>query len=77
VLLVSASDKLDNARAIVADLQEHGPSVWDRFNAPRDRQLWYYGQLVKIFEDHLKEKSNLVNDLKHAVAEMSRLGGGQ
>jgi hypothetical protein len=75
VLLVSASDKLDNARAIVTDLKQHGPSVWDRFNAPRDKQLWLYGELVKVFEKHLKGKSGLVNELKEAVAEMSRLGG--
>jgi GTP pyrophosphokinase len=77
VLLVSASDKLDNARAIVADLKTHGPSVWDRFNAPRDKQLWYYGELVRVFEKHLKDKSGLLKELKEAVAEMSRLGGGQ
>ena len=31
-LLVSAADKLDNARAIVADLRKDGPSTLDRFN---------------------------------------------
>ena len=40
MLLVSASDKLDNARAIAADLKKYGAKVWDRFNAPRERQLW-------------------------------------
>ena len=42
VVLVSASDKLHNARAIVTDLHRDGASVWDRFNAPRDDTLWYY-----------------------------------
>jgi GTP pyrophosphokinase len=72
VLLVSASDKLDNARAIVSDLKKHGAKVWDRFNAPRDRQLWYYGELLKIYKAHLKGKEVLVNELGQAVAEMSR-----
>ena len=31
-LLVSAADKLDNARAIVTDLRKDGPSTLDRFN---------------------------------------------
>ena len=31
VLLVSGADKLHNARAIVIDLQEIGPAVFDRF----------------------------------------------
>lgn len=47
VLLVSASDKLDNARAIVSDLRKDGLKVWDRFNAPRERQLWYYHELER------------------------------
>jgi GTP pyrophosphokinase len=72
VLLVSASDKLDNARAIVSDLKKDGLKVWDRFNAPRDRQLWYYGELLKIYKARLKDKEVLVNELERAVAEMSR-----
>lgn len=39
VLLVSASDKLHNARAIVADLRRHGAALWDRFTAPREASL--------------------------------------
>jgi (p)ppGpp synthase/HD superfamily hydrolase len=72
VLLVSAADKLDNARAIVSDLQKDGAKVWDRFNAPRDRQLWYYGELVRIFTENLSGKRTRVNELEQAVAEMRR-----
>jgi (p)ppGpp synthase/HD superfamily hydrolase len=41
VLLVSACDKLDNARAILSDLRAVGPAVWERFAGGRD-SLWYY-----------------------------------
>lgn len=49
--LVSACDKLHNARCIVADLRVHGDKLWVRFNAsnPRD-QLWYYDELVKTLQ---------------------------
>jgi (p)ppGpp synthase/HD superfamily hydrolase len=30
-LLVSAADKLHNARAILTDFKEHGSGLWDRF----------------------------------------------
>ena len=70
VLLVSASDKLHNARAIVTDLRHHGSSVWERFNAPREKQLWYYRELVKIFRKHLVENPALVAELDLAVTEM-------
>jgi hypothetical protein len=43
VLLVSACDKLHNARAIIADLRAIGSALWDRFTqADPAAQLWYY-----------------------------------
>lgn len=72
ILLVSAADKLHNARAIVVDLRHLGASTWDRFNAPREDQLWYYKELLRIFKDRLSEKYILVAELDLAVAEMSR-----
>jgi (p)ppGpp synthase/HD superfamily hydrolase len=50
VLLVSGSDKLHNARAIVSDLLKIGPSVFDRFTSGRDGTLWYYRSLAEVFE---------------------------
>ena len=48
-LRVSLADKLYNARAILADLGITGGSVWSRFTAGRDGQLWYYRALVDAF----------------------------
>ena len=49
VLLVSGSDKLHNARAILSDLNKVGVSVFDRFTASREETLWYYTSLAAIF----------------------------
>jgi len=49
VLLVSGSDKLHNARAIVGDLHTVGTSVFDRFTAGKKETLWYYTRLSEIF----------------------------
>ena len=40
VWLVSAVDKLHNARAIVTDLRSLGLAVFDRFKAGQDGTLW-------------------------------------
>ncbi|MBC8752270.1 MULTISPECIES: HD domain-containing protein [Paraburkholderia] len=53
VLLVSASDKLYNARAIVTDLHTVGRAVFDRFTAGEAGTLWYYGELARIFQVRL------------------------
>ena len=51
LLLVSAADKLNNLRAMTADLRAVGPQLWERFTTkdPQDH-LWYYGELVKTYE---------------------------
>jgi (p)ppGpp synthase/HD superfamily hydrolase len=49
VLLLSACDKLYNARAIVGDHARVGASLWSRFTGGRDGTLWYYRELAAIF----------------------------
>ncbi|MBS7790090.1 HD domain-containing protein [Roseococcus sp. SDR] len=70
-LLVSACDKLHNARAIVEDLREHGPAMMSRFNAGRDGTLWYYRSLADAFTRLLPGR--LAGELSRAVDEMERL----
>ena len=71
MLLVSASDKLHNARAIVVDLRTHGPAMFDRFNAGRAGTLWYYRALADVFTRRLP--GALSRELDLAIIEMERL----
>lgn len=50
-LLVSAADKLYNARAILEDLLDPnvGVSVFGRFSVGQAQTLWYYNELARIF----------------------------
>lgn len=43
VRLVAAADKLHNLQSMIADLEDIGPNLWERFNASQDEQAWYYG----------------------------------
>src|SRR5215471_10833337 len=49
VRLVSGSDKLHNARAILGDYRTHGEALWSRFTGGRDGTLWYYRSLVDAY----------------------------
>jgi (p)ppGpp synthase/HD superfamily hydrolase len=71
-LLVSAADKLHNARAILSDYRELGEGLWSRFNAPREEQLWYYGALVETLWQTPTPKS-LVDELSRVVGELRKL----
>ena len=70
VLLVSCSDKLHNARAIVADLINEGPSVFERFSSSPEQTLWYYRQLATIFNNR---KVPPAKALESAVSQMEAL----
>ena len=73
ILLVSASDKLHNARAIVADLRRDGDALWARFNAPKAGTLWYYRALVTAFRANPAHVVDLTDELDRTVTEMERL----
>jgi (p)ppGpp synthase/HD superfamily hydrolase len=73
VLLVSAADKLHNARSVVADLRRYGPSTWERFNGGRDGSLWYYRALVDAFCANPVHRPDLVEELDRVVREMEAL----
>lgn len=70
-LLVSAADKLHNARAIRSDLREHGLSVWDRFSQPAPEQGWYYRSLVATFSRLMP--GPLSDELRRTVQDILRI----
>lgn len=72
VALVSACDKLHNARSIEADLRTVGPALWERFTVtdPADH-LWYYGSLVTALQPKVPEP--LADALRRAVSAIGSL----
>ena len=75
VRLVSAADKLHNARSILSDLRSCGATVWDRFKGGKEGTLWYYRSLVEAFRAH--GSSPLVEELMRTVAEIERLAADE
>ncbi len=50
VLQVVVADKLDN----VMDTSMHGgEGIWSKFNAPYEKQKWYYTSLADIFDEKI------------------------
>ena len=71
VRLVSAADKLHNARSILADYRVSGEALWDRFTGGRDGTLWYYRSLVEAFR--AAGGTPALAELERVVAELERL----
>ncbi len=72
VLLVSGSDKLHNARAIVEDLLRIGTAVYDRFTATKEQTLWYYESLANIFSERGTPVSASLNDAVRRMRQLSQ-----
>lgn len=70
VRLVSASDKLDNARSILAGYHQLGEKLWDFFSGGRDGVLWYYRTLVDILQQ--AGTSPLVDELGRVVSQIEQ-----
>src|SRR5690242_8976141 len=69
--LVSASDKLHNTRAILAELRRHGIAVFERFSGKKDGTVWYYRTLVTVFRQH-GDHSDLIDELDRVVSEIEK-----
>jgi (p)ppGpp synthase/HD superfamily hydrolase len=70
--LVSASDKLHNTRAILAELRRTGLDVFERFAGKKDGTLWYYRALVTAFRQH-GDRADLIDELDRVVSEIEKL----
>jgi (p)ppGpp synthase/HD superfamily hydrolase len=73
--LVSAADKLHNARSILSEYCQLGERVWDKFNGGRDGTLWYYRELIGAYRQ--AGASPLIDDLAHVVEELHARTGAR
>ena len=83
--LVSAADKVHNARAILNDHHEAGDHAFDKFTARKEGTLWYYRSLVQAFRAAEERRGDpqlaagrkcLVDELQRIVDELERRAGG-
>ena len=75
VRLVSAADKLYNAREILDDYRTRRDSVFDRFKGGKKGTIWYYREVARILRR--KGPRALVRELDRVVTELERLAGRQ
>lgn len=71
--LISAADKLHNARSIHRDLFLVGDAVWERFTASKEQTLWYYRELLLALGSGWQ--SALLDELRAEVTALHRSAG--
>lgn len=72
VKLISAADKLHNARAIVRDVRRDGPQTLSRFSGGVDGTLWYYRGVLEAlgtgWEHPILDELRSQVDAMHALS---------
>lgn len=60
------ADKLSNVRSLELDYKLHGEKLWLRFNAPKEKQEWYYKSIAENlkFVYKLEEYKEYVDTLE-------------
>ena len=74
VRLVSAADKLHNARSVLSDYRAVGDVLWDRFNGGREGTVWFYRAVVDTLR--VEQNDPTVEEIGRVVSELERLAGG-
>ncbi|MFS0635375.1 HD domain-containing protein [Mesobacillus foraminis] len=62
---VACADKLHNIKSIIADFNQEGDKVWQRFNRGKVQQEWYYRSIAESL-GHIS-RFPLVDDLKEEI----------
>ena len=71
-LRVPLADKLDNARAVLADYRRLGDNLWAIFTVGKEGQLWFYRQAVTAFEQ-AGVQGPMLDELERVVGEIERM----
>ena len=71
--LVSAADKLHNARSILNDYRSLGEEVWQRFQGRKAGTLWYYRSVLDVLSQ--AGRTPLIEELDRVVSQLEQLAG--
>lgn len=72
-VIVSAADKIHNLQSILIDHEEIGEKIWERFNAGKEQQVWWYESVLQIVTDRLGDQSPLTHELAQNVDALHAL----
>ncbi len=72
-MMISAADKMHNLRSMMDEYRKAGDKIWGKFNAPEERKLWFYGEVLTVLKERLKNP--IVKELEKTYEEAEKLFG--
>lgn len=70
-LMVCSADKIHNLRSMAGAHREQGDKMWEKFNSPADKKIWFYEEVYKVLKDKLNSK--IFKELEKEIATLSEL----
>lgn len=70
-LIICAADKIHNLQSMIDAYRIQGEKLFSKFNSPADKKLWFYGEVLKILRNKLKNK--IVAELQQVYNESVHL----
>lgn len=69
-LMVACADKIHNLLSMMEIYKEQGEKIWECFNAPADKKLWFYKEVLDVLSQRLESKEMLEElELRYQEAE--------
>lgn len=72
-MMISAADKMHNLRSMIDEYKASGDKIWAKFNAPEEKKIWFYGEVLSILKRRLKNP--IVKELEKTYKEAEELFG--
>ncbi|MDO8530126.1 MAG: HD domain-containing protein [bacterium] len=66
-MMVCCADKIHNLSSLMEAYKEQGESLWAKFNAPEDKKIWFYSEVLKILQERLDNP--IVKELERVYGE--------
>ena len=71
--LISLSDKYHNLTSILTDYEQLGDVLWERFNAGKSDQQWWYTMVLAAAEPQLPDGHPLVARYREQLQKLQGL----
>ncbi len=71
-LLLKSADLISNGSEILDDYEKEGLTIFDRFNAPKQRVIWHYTEAMKTILGRWSENP-FADDLRSLVAKFKEI----
>lgn len=52
-MMICAADKIHNLQSTAEDFKKHGNKIWDSFDAPIERKIGFYKEIIKVLKERL------------------------